>query len=84
LPAPGQITPDISLLNISVLLQLGNVPANMAYFGGYELGKKLVPGQWGDPFHSTLHPRPCDFSAASMCILHMMMPAADASFLAGH
>jgi hypothetical protein len=25
----------------------GVLPANMAYFGGYELGKRLVPADWG-------------------------------------
>ncbi|GFH12182.1 predicted protein [Haematococcus lacustris] len=25
--------------------QVGNVPANMAYFGGYELAKSKVPGE---------------------------------------
>ncbi|WIA39422.1 hypothetical protein OEZ86_005524 [Tetradesmus obliquus] len=25
----------------------GVVPANLAYFGGYELGKALMPGHWG-------------------------------------
>ncbi|KAL6755146.1 mitochondrial carrier family [Haematococcus lacustris] len=26
---------------------VGNVPANMAYFGGYELARSKVPGSWG-------------------------------------
>ncbi len=26
-------------------MQVGNVPANMAYFGGYELGRALIPSK---------------------------------------
>jgi hypothetical protein len=28
-----------------LLSQVGTVPGNMAYFGGYELGKLIVPGK---------------------------------------
>lgn len=31
--------------NLFLLCQVGNVPANAAYFGGYELGKAIVPGE---------------------------------------
>lgn len=26
-------------------MQVGNIPANMAYFVGYEMGQKIVPGE---------------------------------------
>ncbi len=52
--------------------QVGNVPANAAYFGGYELGKALVPGvlRLGDEVRSAGTAAPLLVAALESARMH--------------